>query len=57
MEENKTMTIAECQIDTIKHIENVRKFIRMFTIISRFTEKATTLTAAGHSSSWFPIWK
>ena len=31
MEENKPMTIAECQIDTIKHIENVRKFIRMFT--------------------------
>ncbi len=24
------MTIAECQIDTIKHIENVRKYIRLF---------------------------
>ena len=23
MEENKPMTIAECQIDTIKHIENL----------------------------------
>lgn len=30
MEENKTMTIAECQVDTIKHIENVRKYIRLF---------------------------
>lgn len=25
------MTIAECQVETIKHIENVRKFIRIFT--------------------------
>lgn len=24
------MTIAECQVDTMKHIENVRKFIRLF---------------------------
>lgn len=24
------MTIAECQVETIKHIENVRKYIRMF---------------------------
>ena len=30
MEENKVMTIAECQVDTIKHIENVRKYIRLF---------------------------
>lgn len=25
------MTIAECQVETIKHIENVRKYIRIFT--------------------------
>ncbi len=25
------MTIAECQVDTIRHIENVRKFIRFIT--------------------------
>lgn len=25
------MTIAECQVDTIKHIENVRKYIKLFT--------------------------
>ena len=25
------MTEAECQIDTIKHIESVRKYIRIFT--------------------------
>jgi hypothetical protein len=25
------MTIAECQVETIRHIENVRKFIRIFT--------------------------
>ena len=25
------MTTAECQIETIKHIENVRKYIRVFT--------------------------
>lgn len=25
------MTIAECQVETIKHIETVRKFIRLFT--------------------------
>ncbi len=25
------MTIAECQVETIKHIENVRKFIRFLT--------------------------
>lgn len=31
MEEIKTMTVAECQVDTIKHIENVRKYIRFFT--------------------------
>ncbi len=31
MEENKEMTIAECQVDTMKHIENVRKYIRFFT--------------------------
>ena len=31
MSNDKTMTIAECQMDTTKHIENVRKFIRIFT--------------------------
>lgn len=25
------MTTAECQLDTIKHIENVRKFIKIIT--------------------------
>lgn len=25
------MTVAECQVDTIKHIENVRKYIRFIT--------------------------
>lgn len=25
------MTIAECQVETIRHIENVRRFIRLFT--------------------------
>lgn len=30
MKEDNTMTIAECQVDTIKHIENVRKYIRLF---------------------------
>lgn len=25
------MTIAECQVDTIKHIENVRKYLRFIT--------------------------
>lgn len=29
--EVKTMTIAECQVETQKHIENVRKYIRFFT--------------------------
>ena len=24
------MTIAECQVDTIKHIEKVRKYIKLF---------------------------
>ena len=24
------MTVAECQVDTMKHIENVRKYIRFF---------------------------
>ena len=24
------MTISECQIETIKHIENVRKYIKLF---------------------------
>ena len=27
MDKNKEMTVAECQVDTIKHIENVRKYI------------------------------
>lgn len=36
-EENKTMTIAECQVETIKHIENVRKYIRLF--INMLTER------------------
>lgn len=31
MEQNKEITIAECQVDTIKHIETVRKYIRFFT--------------------------
>lgn len=34
MEENKTintMTVAECQVETMKHIEAVRKYIRFFT--------------------------
>ena len=26
----KIMTVAECQVNTIKHIENVRKYIRLF---------------------------
>ena len=30
MENQKTMTVAECQVDTIRHIENVRKYIRLF---------------------------
>ena len=25
------MTVAECKVETIKHIENVRKYIRIFT--------------------------
>ena len=32
------MTIAECQVDTIKHIENVRKYIRL--IINRLVTRA-----------------
>ena len=31
VEELPTMTIAECQIETYKHIENVRKYIKFFT--------------------------
>lgn len=27
-EESQTMTVAECQVETQKHIENVRKYIR-----------------------------
>lgn len=40
MEETKIMTVAECQVDTIKHIENVRKYIRLFVdkLISRGVE-------------------
>lgn len=29
--EEKTITVAECQVDTMRHIENVRKYIRFFT--------------------------
>ena len=28
IEENSVMTVAECQVETQKHIENVRKYIR-----------------------------
>lgn len=38
------MTIAECQVETIKHIENVRKFIRIFT-------DALTTRAVRHDST------
>ena len=31
MEDAKKMTIAECQVETIKHIENVRKYIKVCT--------------------------
>lgn len=31
------MTIAECQVETIKHIENVRKFIRIF--VDKLTQR------------------
>ena len=31
MENAKKMTIAECQVETIKHIENVRKYIKICT--------------------------
>lgn len=31
MGRTKTMTIAECQVETQKHIENVRKYIRFVT--------------------------
>lgn len=31
------MTIAECQVETMKHIENVRKYIRLFT--NRLTQR------------------
>ena len=31
MEENKTMTIAECHVETQKHIENVKRYIVSFT--------------------------
>lgn len=31
------MTIAECQVETIKHIENVRRYIRLFT--DRLTQR------------------
>lgn len=30
MAQTKKMTIAECQVNTIKHIESVRKYIRLF---------------------------
>ncbi len=38
------MTIAECQVETIKHIENVRKFIKIIT-------DALTNRAIKHDSS------
>lgn len=38
------MTIAECQVETIKHIENVRKYIRIFT-------DALTTRAVRHDST------
>ena len=38
------MTIAECQVETIKHIENVRKYIRIFT-------DALTKRAVKHDST------
>ena len=31
MENEKKMTIAECQVETMKHIENVRKYIKVCT--------------------------
>ena len=31
MAKTKTMTIAECQVETQKHIENVRRYIRFIT--------------------------
>ena len=31
MENSKKMTVAECQVETIKHIENVRKYIKVCT--------------------------
>lgn len=31
IEEVNTITIAECQVETYKHIENVRKYLRFFT--------------------------
>lgn len=31
MEDAKKMTIAECQVETMKHIENVRKYIKVCT--------------------------
>ena len=30
MAQTKKMTIAECQVNTMKHIESVRKYIRLF---------------------------
>lgn len=38
------MTIAECQVETIKHIENVRRYIRVFT-------DALTSRAVKHDST------
>ena len=34
----KKMTIAECQVNTMKHIESVRKYIRLFT--DKLTKRA-----------------
>ncbi len=38
MAQIKKMTIAECQVNTIKHIESVRKYIRIF--IDKLTKRA-----------------
>lgn len=38
MAQTKKMTIAECQVNTMKHIESVRKYIRLFT--DKLTKRA-----------------
>lgn len=39
MEKQPKMTVAECQIETIKHIESVRDYIRLFT--DKLTKRGT----------------